>query len=74
MSIERKPIMGGIQQMVLCRMVRPRAFRSLENCKGCEHHKGLNQISEAQNGFPAQFAVVCGLPTLVEVSNLIKEG
>ncbi len=73
MAVERKLITGNIQEMVLCRMIRPRAYRTLESCKACEYHVGLDQISKAQGDFPAQFCVTCGLPAQVEVSNLIKE-
>ena len=70
---ERKPVTGEVQQVVLCRMLKPQALRTIEKCQECHQFGGMQEISPAQNGFPAQNQITCKLPSLVLVANLIKE-
>ncbi|MBI5599658.1 MAG: hypothetical protein HY890_07980 [Deltaproteobacteria bacterium] len=67
-------ISGEAEQIVLCRMVRPKSLRTLEACKACEHHRGIEELRpEGQLGLPASYMVYCGLPSKEMVIDLIRE-
>lgn len=66
-------IQGGVERLIYCPMLSPRALRSVDACKRCNHHRGVDAISPAQNGMPAQHEVICGLPTRIQVHHRIVE-
>ncbi len=67
-------VYGDALQMVRCRMIKPRAYRTLSVCKSCSEYGGFEELSPEQNGVEAQYVVICKLPTQVLVENLIEEG
>lgn len=79
-------IKGAPQQMVLCKMMAPRAHRTLEACKQCEYHKGIKATFPGKAAVPPHkgnpdgekeihpmYEVLCTLPRNVFVETLIME-
>ena len=68
-------ISGSPIPAVICRMIRPKALRTLEACRRCEHHRGVEELRPPGQlgGLPPSYLVVCALPTKEMVIDLIME-
>lgn len=74
-------ISGDVERLILCRMVENKALRTLEVCKLCPQHGGVEEQSPAgqlvsdknKEGLPARYRVICNLPTKIQVIDLIRE-
>lgn len=62
-----------INQLVKCRRLKPQALISLDKCKECEHHKGLELTMKGINNLPDVYDILCGLPSRVRVEYQVEE-
>ena len=74
-------ISGSAEQVIFCKGVEPASLRTLDACKECPHHGGVEEVrapghlkkTKEDPGMPPSHRVICGLPTKIMVANLIRE-
>lgn len=79
-------INAQIQEMVLCKMIKPRAFRRLDTCKKCQYYGGIQTTfpgkaavephernPKGEKEIPPMYEVLCALPTRIFVETLMME-
>jgi hypothetical protein len=68
-----EPMEMKLESVVRCPMMNPAAFRPLEECETCQHHKEKVELAPEQNGRPPVLEVVCTLPTRRRAENLLRK-
>ena len=63
-----------VEQVVVCKKIRPQVLIKISMCEECEFHKGIIEVMQGQNNLPPVCEVECAHPQRVQIQNLaVKE-
>lgn len=64
--------LNSLCQIVFCGLFSPKQYRTVEECRECEHHRDVEEVVPAQNGQSAIYDIICGLPVRLRIGNLVS--